>query len=166
MSQLELERSLIFERLAMSAFSGRTRHKEVRTARSTGSALDVRSHLHPLLSRGLIICPRLAHAAARRFRSLVAQQAPFRPSLSSIACRVFSVLRLQPQKVWLNVYDLNPNNDALIYIGLGAFHSGVEVHGTEYTFGSGACPGDLIKSWQRMLGERSLGELVPTLSAR
>lgn len=42
------------------------------------------------------------------------------------------------QKVYLNVYDLSPNNDTLIYVGLGAFHSGLEVHGAEWTYGSGS----------------------------
>jgi hypothetical protein len=40
--------------------------------------------------------------------------------------------------VYLNVYDLNPNNDYLYSWGLGMYHSGVEINGTEYTFGSGS----------------------------
>jgi len=38
------------------------------------------------------------------------------------------------EPVVLNVYDLSPANEHLRFVGLGAFHSGVEVHGTEYTF--------------------------------
>lgn len=38
-------------------------------------------------------------------------------------------------KVYLNVYDLHENNDMLHPIGLGLFHSGVQVGRTEYTFG-------------------------------
>jgi hypothetical protein len=38
-------------------------------------------------------------------------------------------------KVFLNIYDLNPNNKSLRPIGLGMYHSGVAVHGVEYTFG-------------------------------
>lgn len=47
--------------------------------------------------------------------------------------------RTHREKVVLNVYDLSPSaqNDALVLLGLGAFHSGVEVHGVEWTFGSG-----------------------------
>lgn len=49
--------------------------------------------------------------------------------------------RTHREAVVLNVYDLSPSNDALIYLGLGVFHSGVEVHGVEYTFGSGGGSG-------------------------
>ena len=38
-------------------------------------------------------------------------------------------------KVYLNVYDLHESNDMLHPIGLGVFHSGVQVGRTEYTFG-------------------------------
>jgi deubiquitinase DESI2 len=41
--------------------------------------------------------------------------------------------------VLLNVYDLSPANDTVLYaLGLGLHHSGVEVDGTEYSFASGA----------------------------
>jgi hypothetical protein len=43
---------------------------------------------------------------------------------------------LQNNIVFLNVYDLQ-DNEALINFGLGVFHSGVEIKGEEWTFGSG-----------------------------
>jgi hypothetical protein len=47
--------------------------------------------------------------------------------------------RTHKERVVLNVYDLSApaQNDMLVFLGLGAFHSGVEVHGVEWTFGSG-----------------------------
>jgi len=39
--------------------------------------------------------------------------------------------------VYLNIYDLSPANDCLYPTGLGIHHSGVEVLGSEYAFGSG-----------------------------
>lgn len=50
----------------------------------------------------------------------------------------FGARRPKPEKVWLNVYDLNGANETLSNIGLGAYHSGVEVHGVEWTFASGS----------------------------
>ncbi|TVU28982.1 hypothetical protein EJB05_20523 [Eragrostis curvula] len=38
--------------------------------------------------------------------------------------------------VVLNVYDLTPANDYFYWLGFGVFHSGIEVHGTEYGFGA------------------------------
>ncbi|KAL8542880.1 hypothetical protein ACS0TY_003678 [Phlomoides rotata] len=38
--------------------------------------------------------------------------------------------------VYLNVYDLTPANGYFYWAGVGVFHSGVEVHGTEYAFGA------------------------------
>ncbi|CAL5039000.1 unnamed protein product [Urochloa decumbens] len=38
--------------------------------------------------------------------------------------------------VTLNVYDLTPINNYLHWCGLGIFHSAVEVHGSEYSFGA------------------------------
>ncbi|EAZ01340.1 hypothetical protein EE612_034818 [Oryza sativa] len=38
--------------------------------------------------------------------------------------------------VVLNVYDLTPLNNYLHWCGLGIFHSAVEVHGSEYSFGA------------------------------
>ena len=37
--------------------------------------------------------------------------------------------------VVINIYDLSPYNNYLIKIGLGMYHTGVEVNGREYTFG-------------------------------
>ncbi|KYQ99901.1 hypothetical protein DLAC_03866 [Tieghemostelium lacteum] len=39
------------------------------------------------------------------------------------------------ENVYINVYDLHPINNYTYLIGLGAYHSGVEVYGTEYSFG-------------------------------
>jgi deubiquitinase DESI2 len=41
------------------------------------------------------------------------------------------------EKVFLNVYDLTPANDYLWELGLGVHHSGIQVHGSEWTFSSG-----------------------------
>ncbi|KAJ4902980.1 PPPDE putative thiol peptidase family protein [Raphanus sativus] len=42
--------------------------------------------------------------------------------------------------VYLNVYDLTPMNAYGYWLGLGVFHSGVEVHGVEYAFGAHESP--------------------------
>ena len=46
--------------------------------------------------------------------------------------------RTHKEPVVLNVYDLNESNDYMYSWGLGTYHSGVVVHGTEYTFASGS----------------------------
>ncbi|KAG0497409.1 hypothetical protein HPP92_002100 [Vanilla planifolia] len=38
--------------------------------------------------------------------------------------------------LYLNVYDLTPMNNYLYWFGLGIYHSGIEVHGMEYSFGA------------------------------
>ncbi|CAA2980962.1 Hypothetical predicted protein [Olea europaea subsp. europaea] len=48
---------------------------------------------------------------------------------SSIQCSHGSV------PVYLNVYDLTCINGYAYWLGLGAYHSGVQVHGVEYAFG-------------------------------
>lgn len=50
----------------------------------------------------------------------------------------FGARRRATTKVYLNVYDLAPVNDCLHPIGLGMYHTGVEVLGSEYTFASQA----------------------------
>lgn len=40
--------------------------------------------------------------------------------------------------VIVNVYDLSPSNEILYPMGLGLYHTGVEILGTEYSFASGA----------------------------
>uniref|UniRef100_A0A7S3RAL3 PPPDE domain-containing protein n=1 Tax=Dunaliella tertiolecta TaxID=3047 RepID=A0A7S3RAL3_DUNTE len=37
--------------------------------------------------------------------------------------------------VFLNVYDLTPNNYYVAWCGIGIFHAGVDVYGTEYAYG-------------------------------
>jgi len=41
-------------------------------------------------------------------------------------------------KVTLNVYDLSPVNEFIYPVGLGVFHTGVQIGATEYTFAGGA----------------------------
>ena len=38
--------------------------------------------------------------------------------------------------VLLHVYDLSPNNNMIYPFGFGAYHSGLEIRGVEYTFGT------------------------------
>ncbi|XP_027354755.1 deSI-like protein At4g17486 isoform X2 [Abrus precatorius] len=38
--------------------------------------------------------------------------------------------------VYINVYDLTPINGYAYWLGLGVYHSGVQVHGIEYGFGA------------------------------
>ncbi|CAN4100176.1 unnamed protein product [Withania somnifera] len=42
--------------------------------------------------------------------------------------------------VYLNVYDLTPMNGYAYWLGLGVYHSGVQVHGVEYAFGAHEYP--------------------------
>lgn len=42
--------------------------------------------------------------------------------------------------VYLNVYDLTPVNGYAYWLGLGVYHSGVQVHGVEYAFGAHEYP--------------------------
>ena len=37
--------------------------------------------------------------------------------------------------IFVNVYDLHPSNTAFNLVGLGVYHSGVEIQGVETTFG-------------------------------
>ena len=41
-------------------------------------------------------------------------------------------------RVLLNIYDINENNGLLYPLGLGFYHSGVQVGGREYTFAAGS----------------------------
>jgi hypothetical protein len=41
----------------------------------------------------------------------------------------------RPVPVYLNIYDLSPYNTSLHQFGFGAYHSGVECYGREYSFG-------------------------------
>ncbi|KAK9145032.1 hypothetical protein Sjap_004935 [Stephania japonica] len=40
----------------------------------------------------------------------------------------------------LNVYDLHPINGSIYWLGLGLYHSGIQVHGVEYEFGGHDTP--------------------------
>jgi hypothetical protein len=40
-----------------------------------------------------------------------------------------------PTPVAINIYDLNDMNEYTYYFGVGIFHSGLEVHGREFSFG-------------------------------
>ncbi|KAK9145010.1 hypothetical protein Sjap_004913 [Stephania japonica] len=40
----------------------------------------------------------------------------------------------------LNVYDLHPINGSIYWLGLGLYHSGIQVHGVEYEFGGHVSP--------------------------
>ncbi|XP_010245553.1 PREDICTED: deSI-like protein At4g17486 [Nelumbo nucifera] len=52
-------------------------------------------------------------------------------------CRVISRKRKTGSvPVYLNVYDLTPINGYAYWLGLGVYHSGVQVHGVEYAFGA------------------------------
>ncbi|KAK9145030.1 hypothetical protein Sjap_004933 [Stephania japonica] len=42
--------------------------------------------------------------------------------------------------VYLNVYDLHPINGSIHWLGLGLYHSGIQVHGVEYEFGGHDSP--------------------------
>ena len=50
---------------------------------------------------------------------------------------MFQFNRKNPEKIYLNVYDLSPINSFVYPMGLGFYHSGLEVFGKEYTFGGG-----------------------------
>ena len=43
----------------------------------------------------------------------------------------------QNTKVLLNLYDLSPANEYLYPIGMGLHHTGLEIDGREYSYGSG-----------------------------
>ncbi|XP_008445255.1 deSI-like protein At4g17486 [Cucumis melo] len=54
-------------------------------------------------------------------------------------CRIVTVSsrkKIGAVPVYLNVYDLTPINGYAYWLGLGVYHSGVQVHGVEYAFGA------------------------------
>lgn len=44
---------------------------------------------------------------------------------------------LDPRSTHINIAPPNPQNDYTTPLGVGFFHTGVEVHGVEWTFGGG-----------------------------
>jgi len=57
------------------------------------------------------------------------------PMTSFYCLLAHSLLFLMGTPVICNVYDLHPYNKYVYWMGLGAFHAGIEVEGTEYSFG-------------------------------
>ena len=47
------------------------------------------------------------------------------------------VAKLESMKIYINVYDILPQNynKRLEWIGMGIFHTGIEVNGSEYAYG-------------------------------
>ena len=63
--------------------------------------------------------------------------------------------------VVLNVYDLNAANDWTHGVGVGFYHSGVEVAGREWTFGSGSGSGTGVMEHRPRDIELPLRESIP-----
>ncbi|KAJ0984849.1 hypothetical protein J5N97_003205 [Dioscorea zingiberensis] len=96
--------------------------------------------------------------------------------------RVFSSKRRDGSvPVYLNVYDLTPINGYAYWLGLGVYHSGVQVHGVEYAYGAHEnpttgifegeprqCPGFAFRKsiliGRTDLGPRQVRELMETLA--
>lgn len=57
-----------------------------------------------------------------------------RSSLPNLGSDLTSITNRAP--IYLNVYDVTNLNNYLYWIGLGIFHSAIEVHGVEYAFGA------------------------------
>lgn len=59
--------------------------------------------------------------------------------LGKMLCRIALMSKKKKSgtvPVYLNVYDLTPINGYAYWLGLGVYHSGVQVHGVEYAFGA------------------------------
>lgn len=72
--------------------------------------------------------------------SMMALQSSFSTIVSPTFASFRDTFRLttkQGTKVFLNVYDLSPANEYLYAIGMGLHHSGIEINGKEYSYGSG-----------------------------
>ena len=52
--------------------------------------------------------------------------------------RALGLSSMTASQVLLNVYDLNDVNETLYPLGLGMYHSGVQIGGNEFTFASGS----------------------------
>ncbi|MCO5553327.1 hypothetical protein L7F22_006848 [Adiantum nelumboides] len=55
---------------------------------------------------------------------------------SSSDCNDSEAVFNRSTPIYLNVYDVTHLNRYLYWLGLGIFHSGIEVHGVEYAFGA------------------------------
>lgn len=65
-------------------------------------------------------------------------------------------------EVIVHVYDLSPVNDYSYDFGVGAFHSGVEVMGTEYTYGGHeVCTQTCIHTHAHFVDREVLVEYTP-----
>jgi hypothetical protein len=65
------------------------------------------------------------------------------------------------QKVVLNVYDLHDSNQYLYALGMGVFHSGVEINGTEWSFGACATGSGVFNTTPRVpLGTSTFRESI------
>lgn len=69
----------------------------------------------------------------------------------------------------MNIYDLHPYNRWVNWIGLGAYHTGIEIHGIEYSFGYNTSGGTGVFEVQpreagnaRFRESRELGEIKLT----
>ncbi|XP_016976571.1 deubiquitinase DESI2 [Drosophila rhopaloa] len=67
---------------------------------------------------------------------------------------------LPKEPVVLNVYDLFQINDYTMVLGVGFFHSGVQIYGREYGFGGHEFPMSGIFEIEPCNGEAELGESI------
>ncbi|WOL19391.1 deSI-like protein [Canna indica] len=85
--------------------------------------------------------------------------------------------------VYLNVYDLTPINGYAYWLGLGVYHSGIQVHGVEYAYGAHEhpstgifegeprqCPGFVFRKailiGRTDLGPREVRELMEEMAVK
>lgn len=63
-------------------------------------------------------------------------ESPSSSSSSNSSERNYMNMDSDDTQVLLNVYDLTPVNHYSIWLGVGIFHSGIQVYGMEYAFGA------------------------------